>query len=115
MSKDPIVVTGMGLVTPLGVGVGPVWERLLAGESGIGPIDRFDAEGLATQIGGLVPDINDDPAGLDAAQFVSSKERRKIDLFTLYAIAAADEALAQSGWEPEEQAAKDRTAIIVGT
>lgn len=115
MSKDPIVVTGMGLVTPLGVGAGPVWERLLAGASGIGPIDRFDTDALATQIGGLVPDINDDPAGLDPARFVSSKERRKIDLFTLYAIAAADEALVQSGWAPEEQADKDRTAIIIGT
>lgn len=115
MSYDPIVVTGMGLVTPLGCGLQPVWQRLLAGQSGIRHIDRFDVSDLATKIAGLVPDIADDKAGLDQANVVDTKDRKKIDLFTLYALAAADEALTQAQWLPQTQPEKDRTATIIGT
>lgn len=113
--KDPIVVTGMGLVTPLGIGVEPVWQRLLEGQSGITKVDRFDTDDLATKIAGTVPSAADDDAGLDPDAVVSTKDRKKIDLFTLYALAAAQEALDQAGWHPEDQSQKDRTATLIGT
>lgn len=113
--KDPIVVTGMGLVTPLGIGVEPVWQRLLEGQSGITKVDRFDTDDLATKIAGTVPSAEEDEAGLDPDAVVSTKDRKKIDLFTLYALAAAQEALDQAGWHPEDQSQKDRTATLIGT
>jgi 3-oxoacyl-[acyl-carrier-protein] synthase II len=113
--KDPIVVTGMGLVTPLGVGVEPVWQRLLEGQSGITKVDRFDTDDLATKIAGTVPSAADDDAGLDPDVVVSTKDRKKIDLFTLYALAAAQEALDKAGWHPQDQSQKDRTATLIGT
>ena len=110
-----IVITGMGLVTPLGIGVAPVWERLVAGQSGIRTNTRFDTTALPTHIAGLVPDIADDPAGLDINETISPKERRKMDLFTIYALAAAEQALSQAGWKPEDEADRERTATIIGT
>jgi 3-oxoacyl-[acyl-carrier-protein] synthase II len=115
MKSDPIVVTGMGLVTPLGCGKGPVWQRLLEGHSGVRRIERFKVDDLATQIAGLVPNIADDEAGLNPDEVVSVKDRKKVDLFTLYALAAANEALLQAQWFPEKQSEKDGTAIIIGT
>lgn len=113
--KPSIVITGMGLVTPLGCGVTTVWERLLAGQSGIGINDRIDVSDLACRIAGLVPDIASDSAGIDVEAVVSSKERKKVDLFTIYALKAAEEALEQAGWMPESQHEKDRTATVVAT
>lgn len=110
-----IVITGMGLVTPLGVGADNVWKRLIAGQSGIRTNTRFDVSALPAHIAGLVPDIADDPAGLDRGAVISPKERRKVDLFTIYAMAAAEEALTQANWKPEEEATRERTATIVGT
>lgn len=115
LSSDPIVVTGMGLITPLGCGVDAVWQRLLEGQSGITKVDRFDTDDLATQIAGTVPSSETDEAGLDPEAIVSTKDRKKIDLFTLYALAAAQEALDQAGWHPQDQAQKDRTATLIGT
>ena len=112
---DPIVVTGMGLVTPLGCGVGPVWERLISGRFGIGRNDRIEVEDLPPQIAGLVPSAEEDPHGLDPDRVVSVKDRKKIDLFTLYGLAAAEEALQQAGWKPEDQASRDRTATVIAT
>ncbi|MEO0382757.1 MAG: beta-ketoacyl-ACP synthase II [Pseudomonadota bacterium] len=114
-SKDPIVVTGMGLVTPLGSGRDVVWQRLLEGQSGITKVDRFETDDLATKIAGTVPSAQEDEAGLDPDAVVSTKDRKKIDLFTLYALAAAQEALDQAGWHPQDQAQKDRTATLIGT
>lgn len=112
---SPIVITGMGLVTPLGCGVGAVWDRLTAGKSGIGHNTRCPVDDLPAQTAGLVPDRADDPAGLDADAVVSTKDRKKVDLFTIYALAAADEALTQAGWTPEDDTAKDRTATVIAT
>jgi len=115
MTKERIVITGMGLVTPLGCGVASVWERLLAGRSGIGPITRFDPEGLPAQIAGQVPGREGDAAGLDLEAVISTKDRKKVDLFTIYALAAAEEALAQAGWKPEDEADRERTATVIAT
>lgn len=111
-----IVVTGMGIVSPLGCGVGNVWDRLINGESGIGAIDRFDVNDFPVQIAGLVPDrLQDEVAGLDHEAVASRKERRKIDLFTLYALAAAEEALTQAKWLPTSIGDQQATATVIAT
>ena len=115
MTEKRIVITGMGLVTPLGCGIDAVWERLIAGRSGIGRIDRFDPSDLPAQIAGQVPRIADDPAGLDLDAVIAVKERKKMDLFIVYALAAADEALRQSGWQPQSEAERDRTGTVIAT
>jgi 3-oxoacyl-[acyl-carrier-protein] synthase II len=114
--RSKIVITGMGIVSPLGCGVGNVWDRLINGESGIVTINRFNVDDFPIQIAGLVPDHQQDAvAGLNHEAVVSRKERRKIDLFTLYALAAAEEALSQANWFPSAEADQMATATIVGT
>ena len=85
-----VVITGLGLVTPVGVGVGEVWPRLLAGENGIRPITRFDASGLRTRIAGEIPDF-------DPTDRLSPREFRRWDRYAVYAVHAADQALADAG------------------
>jgi 3-oxoacyl-[acyl-carrier-protein] synthase II len=116
MQDDPIVVTGMGAVTPLGVGVEINWERLMAGASGIVANDRFDTTEFACTIAGLVPDkSNDAEHGFDPADWVSPKEIKKMDRFIQYGIAAAEQAVHQAGWKPEDEKARARTATIIGS
>lgn len=114
--SSPIVVTGMGLVTPLGCGVDAVWQRLLEGESGIGMINLFELDDFPIHIAGLVADrIHDTAAGLDADAFVDRKDQKKLDRFALYAMVAAAEALAQAGWRPQSEADRLATATVVGS
>lgn len=114
--KSPIVITGMGMISPLGSGVKPVWQRLTAGKSGIRLIDRFDIEAEPIKIAGLVPSIEEDAeAGFDIDQIIEPKERKKLDLFTIYALAAAQEALAQANWHPTELSDQQATATIIAT
>lgn len=109
-----VVVTGLGLVTPLANGVESSWKRILGGESGIQAIDSFECEDLACRIGGFVP--RGDGAGqFNADDVLSSKEQKKIDTFILYGIAAADEAIADAGWKPEDQESLDRTGVLIGS
>jgi 3-oxoacyl-[acyl-carrier-protein] synthase II len=111
---DPIVVTGMGAVSPLGVGVAATWDALMAGRSGIGLNTRFDTTEFACKIAGQVPD-KDQPGGFDAGQYVDPKDIKKMDLFIQYGLGAAHEALTQSGWvadTPEKQAV---TGTIIGS
>ncbi|WP_323034326.1 beta-ketoacyl-ACP synthase II [Pararhodobacter sp.] len=112
---EPIVVTGLGAVSPLGVGITTNWERLLAGKSGIRTNKRFDTEGWKCQIAGLVPDHVDDPKGFDPESAMDPPELRKTDLFIHYAMAAAREALNQAAWHPERSADRARTATVIGT
>ena len=113
---SPLVITGMGMISPLGCGVKAGWERLLAGRSGISPITRFDTGDLPIKVAGLVPGISDDPeAGFDPDRVVDAKERRKLELFSLYAMAAAEEALTQANWFPTSDVDRLATATIVGS
>ncbi len=115
MSKR-IVVTGMGAITPLGCGVEQVWQRLLAGQSGIRQLPEEFIQGLSTTIGGQVPDSQQDPqAGFDPDRLLAPKEQRKMDRFILFALAAAEEALAQARWKPDNAAAQERTATIIAS
>ena len=102
-----VVVTGLGIVSPLGTGVDKNWSSLTRGESGIGPITRFDASDLPVQIAGEVTDFV-------AEDYIDKKEARKMDLFIHYALAAADMALADSGLAITEENA-DRVGVIVGS
>jgi 3-oxoacyl-[acyl-carrier-protein] synthase II len=114
-SNDPIVVTGMGAVSPLGVGVDTTWQRLLEGRSGIVRNDRFDTTDFTAHIAGLVPPKSSDPAGFDAADHIDGKEIKKMDVFIQYAIAAAAEALDQANWHPESPEDQAATATIIGS
>lgn len=113
--SEPIVVTGLGAVSPLGAGVPATWERLIAGRSGVGQNTRFDTEGWKCRIAGLVPGHEDDPEGFDPEAAMDPRELRRTDLFIHYAMAAAREALDQAGWQPEDPDARLRTATVIGT
>lgn len=114
--NTPIVITGMGIISPLGCKVKTVWERLLSGQSGISMIDRFDTADFPIKIAGQVASLAADPtAGLDVESVVSAKELKKLDLFTVYALAAAQQALEQADWLPTSEADRQATATIIAT
>lgn len=115
LKSDPIVVTGMGAVSPLGVGVQINWDRLLAGKSGVVAHDRFDTEQFAAKIAGVVPKKDDDQFGFAAEDHIAPKDIKKMDLFIQYGIAAANEALSQAGWAPATDEEKERSATIIAT
>lgn len=111
-----IVVTGMGALTPLGCGVEQIWQRLLAGQSGIRRLPPELIGDLSISIGGQVPDrIQDPEAGFDPDLLLAPKEQRKMDRFILFALAAAHEALTQAGWAPQAPEAQERTATIIAS
>ncbi len=111
-----VVVTGMGIVSPLGCGVSHVWQALLQGKSGISRLNEEIVEDIACKVAGQVPSIEDDPLhGFDPSVAIPSKERKKMDRFIEFAMVAAQEALSQAGWFPEEQAERDRTATVIAT
>jgi 3-oxoacyl-[acyl-carrier-protein] synthase II len=110
-----VVITGLGLVTPLGVGVETTWSRLIAGASGIRRIDRFDASALPSRIAGLVPEGAMAEGGFDADEWVARRDQRKMDRYAMYALAAADQALRDAGWQPDTAQARDRTGVLIGS
>ena len=109
-----VVVTGLGMVTPLGVGVDANWRRLTAGESGLGKIARFDASDLACQVAGEVPH-GDGPEQFNPDRYIEPKEQKKMDTFIHFAMAAADEAIKDSGYTPPDDAARERAGILIGS
>ncbi|MBY6090285.1 beta-ketoacyl-ACP synthase II [Pseudooceanicola sp. 502str34] len=110
-----VVVTGLGLVTPLACGVEESWARLLAGQSGAGTITRFDASHLATDYACEVPHGDGTDGTFNADDWMEPKERRKVDDFILYGMAAADQAVKDSGWMPEDEEARCRTGVLIGS
>ena len=109
-----VVITGMGLVTPLGCGVSACWEKLLAGESGIRTIEQFETSDLPTRIAGLVPrDGVDNPFNPD--DWLEPKEQRRMDEFIHFAIAAATEAVTDADWIPTDSNSRERTGVMVGS
>ena len=109
-----VVVTGLGMVTPLGVGVDHNWSQIIAGETGIGRITGFDFDDLACQIAGLVPGA-DQPGGLDMDAFIEPREQRKQDRFIQLGIVAAQLAVEDSGWKPEDRESQNRTGVMIGS
>ena len=116
-----VVVTGIGLITPLAANREATWERLLAGRSGANIIEHFKVDDLPCRIACGVPRSDGRAGGAgDAHAFnpdntLSAKEQRRIEDFILFAIAAADEAVADSGWKPQTEAEKERTGILIGS
>lgn len=111
-----IVVTGVGVVGPLGCGVEEVWKRLLAGHSGIRSLPEVFTEGTGVAVGGQVPTLEEDAvAGYDPERFIPPKDRKKMDRFIEFALVAAHEALEQAGWHPTELADQERTATIISS
>ncbi len=110
-----VVVTGLGLVTPLGCGVEVTWKRLVASESGIGLIQSFDVSDLAAKIAGMIP-MGETAAGrFNADDWVAPKDQRKIDPFILFGIAAAEIAIRDSGWKPTTDNDRERTGTMIGS
>ena len=109
-----VVVTGIGAVTPLASGAQNTWQKLLDGQSGIKSIDTFDVSDIPAKIAGLVPRGVGD--GLfNAEDHVSIKDMKKMDDFIVYGIAAADQALADSGWKPETDEDQENTGVLIGS
>jgi len=114
MSERRVVVTGMGLVTPLGVGVDAVWQRLMMSASGARTITKIDTTDLPVNIACEVPIGNAAP-DFNANDWVPPKEQRRIDDFILFGLAAAEQALADAGWKPEDEESLLRTGVLVGS
>src|ERR1700744_2130609 len=109
-----VVVTGLGLVTPLACGVEATWQRLLQGQSGLGKITSFDASDLPARVAGYVP-RGDGEHEFAADKWVAPKEQKKMDTFIIYAVAAAAQAIEDSGWKPETDEDRERTGVMIGS
>ena len=109
-----VVVTGLGMVTPLGVGVDYNWKQILAGKSGIGRITGFDVDDIACQIAGQVPGP-DEEGGLDLDAFIDPREQRRQDRFIQLGLVAAQLAVEDSGWMPDDVEAQNRTGVMIGS
>ena len=110
-----VVVTGMGVACPLGLGVGHVWQRLLAGDSGISAIQSFDTADLPAKIAGQIPRGTKADHKLDVAEWIPSKDIKKMDRFIQYALVAAAEAVENSGWTPETEEERCATGVMIGS
>ena len=109
-----VVVTGLGLVTPLADGVEKSWERILDGQSGAGRITGFDPEGLATTYACEVP-LGEGEGEFNANAYMEPKEQRKVDTFILFGLAAAQQAVEDSGWTPTDKEDLERTGVLIGS
>ena len=110
-----VVVTGLGLITPLACGVDATWARLLAGQSGAGPITRFDPVGVVTQYACEVKRGDGSDGTFNPDHWMEPKDQRKVDDFIIYGMAAAVQAVADSGWAPVDDAQRCRTGVMIGS
>ena len=110
-----VVVTGLGMVTPLGCGVEPTWQRLLKGESGAGKIDSFDVSDIACKIACEIPRGDGSNATFNPDQWMEPKEQRKVDEFILFAMCAARQALDDAEWRPKSYDEQTTTGVLIGS
>ena len=110
-----VVVTGLGLVTPLASGVEESWKRLLDGQSGAGTITRFDPSNVVTKYACEVPLGDGSDGTFNADHYMQPKERRKVGDFILYGVAAAQQAVEDAGWMPEDEESRERTGVMMGS
>ena len=110
-----VVVTGMGIVSPLGVGLDHNWSSLMEGKNGFRKIDGFKIDDIPCQIAGIIPRGDGSNGTLDPDQWVEPKEQRKIDAFILYGLIAAQMAVEDSGWVPENEDQRCRTGVMIGS
>ena len=109
-----VVVTGLGMVTPLGSGVDHNWSEITAGKSGISKIENFDVSDISCRIAGQVPGA-DQPGGLNLDDWIDPREQRKQDRFIQLGLAAACQAVEDSGWKPDDREAQNRTGVMIGS
>ncbi len=109
-----VVVTGLGMVTPLGSGVDHNWSKITAGKSGISKIENFDVSDISCRIAGQVPGA-DQPGGLNLDDWIDPREQRKQDRFIQLGLAAACQAVEDSGWKPDDREAQNRTGVMIGS
>ena len=110
-----VVVTGLGMVTPLACGVQETWRRLLAGDSGAGKIEKFDTSDLPAKIAAEVPRGDGSNGTFNSDDWIPAKEARKVDDFITFAIAAAKQAVKDADWTPEDEEARCRTGVMIGS
>jgi 3-oxoacyl-[acyl-carrier-protein] synthase II len=110
-----VVVTGMGMLTPLGCGVEPTWARLLKGESGAKKIDRFDVSDVACKVACSIPRGDGTNGTFNPDQWMEPKEQRKVDEFIVYAMCAAKQALDDADWHPESYEDQTTTGVMLGS
>jgi len=110
-----VVVTGLGMVTPLGCGVETTWRRLVAGESGAKQVDRFDVSDLPCKIACMIPKGDGGDGTFNADQWMEPKEQRKVDDFIIFALAAARQALDDAGWKPKSHEEQTSTGVMIGS
>lgn len=110
-----VVVTGLGMVSPLASGVEATWERLLAGQSGAGTITRFDPSRVTTTYACEIPRGDGADGTFNPDDWMEPKEQRKVDEFILYAMAAADMAVKDAGWQPTDTESLERTGVMIGS
>src|SRR5215472_4103580 len=110
-----VVVTGLGMVTPLGCGVEPTWERLVRGESGARKIERFDVSDIACKIACVIPRGDGSNATYNPDQWMEPKEQRKVDEFITFAMCAARQALDDAGWRPQSYGEQTTTGVLIGS
>src|SRR3984885_14065207 len=110
-----VVVTGMGIACPLGLGVERVWQRLISSESGISAIQAFDAKDLPCKVAGQVPPGVRATGGLDISEWIPVKDQKKMDRFIHLAMVAATEAVEDSGWLPEGEDDRCATGVMIGS
>src|ERR1700743_3691132 len=110
-----VVVTGLGMVPPLGTGHKANWERLTNGVSGLRAIEHFDVSDLPAKIAGVIPLGTDEPHKFDFDSIVTPKDRRRMDDFIVYALAVATEAVNDAGWTPEDEESRERTGVMIGS
>jgi 3-oxoacyl-[acyl-carrier-protein] synthase II len=110
-----VVVTGLGLVTPLACGIEPTWQRLLAGQSGIKRIEKFDVSDITSKIAGQIPRGDGSDGSFNPDNWMEPKEQRKVDDFIVFAMAAATQALDDAGWHPREHADQISSGVLIGS
>jgi 3-oxoacyl-[acyl-carrier-protein] synthase II len=110
-----VVVTGLGMVTPLGCGVEPTWRRLLASESGVKRIEKFEVSDIASQIAGQIPRGDGANGTFNPDQWMEPKEQRKVDDFIVYAMCAAAQALDDAGWHPSRYEDQITSGVLIGS
>ena len=110
-----VVVTGLGLVTPLGSGVEAVWRRLIEGRSGLRAIQDFDTSDLPSKVAGQVPHGETAEGYFNPADYVTPQERRRTDPFIIFGMAAADQAVADAEWRPDDEESLERTGVMIGS
>ena len=110
-----VVVTGLGMVSPLGCGVKTSWERLIAGESGAGKVTSFDVSDLASQIACQIPRGDGTNGTYNPDDWMDKKDQRKVDDFIVYAMCAARQALDDADWHPSTEEQRCATGVMIGS